>query len=95
MLSSEPSEPLSVASQSPCLYLAQGPAAADESDKADESGSWQDLEKVPAGVVQKEDTLESGNAAKEQSVGNGVGAQGLGGVVEVGAKDKPCGKKHG
>lgn len=84
---------LSLTSQSSCLNLAQGPGSTEENNGSKYGGCWESLEKVPGRVVQEEDTLESGDAAEKQGVGNRVSAHGLANVVEVGAKQDPCSKE--
>lgn len=80
---------LTEASKAAALNLTQCAASANKGDSADHSGSGQDLEQVPGGIVQEEDSLESKQRSKECEVGKRSSLESGGEVVHVGTQKKP------
>jgi hypothetical protein len=80
---------LPLSSQTSALDLAQGLGTTEEGNNADNAGSRQGSEQVPAAVVQEEDTLHRNDGTKKGEVGNGSAAQSLSDVRHIGAEQKP------
>lgn len=87
----------SFSSKTTPLYLTQGPAAADVRDSTDHCSNRQSLEKVPARVVEEENTLHGHDASKEEAMCQRVGPKCLSSVIKVSSQKHPstdqCGKR--
>ena len=79
----------SLASLAAALHLAEGLGAAKEGRGANNANRRQDLEEVPAAIVEEEDALHGHDRAEEDGVGDGRAAESLGDVADIGTKDKP------
>lgn len=83
------SHDLSLASQASALDLTKSLGSTQESGNADKSEDRQNLEQVPADVVQIENKLHGNDGAEEDAVGNGSSRKRLLEVGDVATKDSP------